>query len=696
MTRWSTSALSWRDTRTGYRTLAICGLILLASWTLVSVDCGNRASDARERPGRGVFVLALDGMDPNLTRGLMAKGRLPNLSSLAAAGSFRALGSTIPAESPVAWASFATGQNPGGHGVFGFLRRSMTYAAESSMPDVQVGTFVLNMWPWRPPSVKPVVMARSFWEVAAAHHLRPSIIAAPMTFPPTVLPVGFLLSGFPLPDLRNTLGTYSMWTTDASVAARDTAVHLLAFRDGVADSALVGPKNPIAVAQLAQMDDGMGAPQSGTAQKAVDASADLLLSMRLEWVRRSGSAVISLGKSSVRLRARQWSDWVPVEFRATPFVRVRGTVRFFLVRADEELVLYGSPVNFDPRAPLVSISSPASFSEELERGIGLYGTLGWAESADKALKDGRLDDEAFLEDAERAMDDRERMILWSLQHTSWDLFVCGIETLDRVSHMMWRFRDEAHPAHDPRLASTFRDAIDRFYERADQFVGRIREMLPPGTLFIIVSDHGFAAFRRQFNVNTWLAHHGYIATRPARVADMARSDLTVDWARSVAYGIGLGQVYINLAGREQLGIVSSGDYGRMVQRLRKDLLEATDSATGTSPVVEVHLRDAVYRGPFVARAPDLILGLTEHYRIGWLDATGLLRPQEFEDNTSRWSGDHCGLALRFSEGVLFMNRKISDSGKSEVSILDIAPTVLVAMGLPPEPSMEGRPLVPVR
>ena len=48
----------------------------------------------------------------------------------------------------------------------------------------------------------------------------------------------------------------------------------------------------------------------------------------------------------------------------------------------------------------------------------------------KPLNEGRLDEAAFLYDSERAMDDRERLILSTLARDDWDLFVGAVETTD--------------------------------------------------------------------------------------------------------------------------------------------------------------------------------------------------------------------------------------------------------------------------
>jgi predicted AlkP superfamily phosphohydrolase/phosphomutase len=67
-----------------------------------------------------VLCFGMDGADYDLVKALLAQGKLPTLARLAREGSFGPLRSTIPPLSPVAWSTFLTGLNPGGHGIFGF------------------------------------------------------------------------------------------------------------------------------------------------------------------------------------------------------------------------------------------------------------------------------------------------------------------------------------------------------------------------------------------------------------------------------------------------------------------------------------------------------------------------------------------------------------------------------------------------
>jgi hypothetical protein len=83
----------------------------------------KRRRSLRRARVRKVIILGLDGLDPDRCEMLMARGELPHLSRLQKDGSYRRLGTTMPALSPVAWSTFATGVDPSRHGIFDFIHR---------------------------------------------------------------------------------------------------------------------------------------------------------------------------------------------------------------------------------------------------------------------------------------------------------------------------------------------------------------------------------------------------------------------------------------------------------------------------------------------------------------------------------------------------------------------------------------------
>jgi predicted AlkP superfamily phosphohydrolase/phosphomutase len=463
---------------------------------------------------------------------------------------------------------------------------------------------------------------------------------------------------------------------------------------------LVGPDNPVVVGREKRLRaERARGPEVEQRLAELARGRRLTTPLTVRWKEGEPRAEIELAGRKLGLGVGEWSDWIPVTFTVNALVRVRGMVQLHLVRADHELQLYGSPVNLDPRRPAVPISSPAGFAPRLADEIGLYRTLGWAE-ATWPLNEGRLDEAAFMADCDRAFADRERIFMSRLERDDWDLYLAVIETTDRVQHMMWRFIDPRHPMHDASLAAAWGDAIERTYRKCDDLVGRMRAKLPAGTVVFVMSDHGFHSFRRCVNLNSWLAEHGYLVFTGQPSGGMKRLDDLfgrgrfwegVDWRRTRAYALGLGQIYFNLRGRESQGIVSAGaEYTALQDEIVLKLEPLSDPETGERVFGGIYRRDELYHGEYLVNAPDLQAGFGDGYRVGWQDTLGGIRPSVIENNTKKWSGDHCGTARHLSAGVLFSNRRLA---REDPHIMDIAPTILKLLAVPLPPDLDGRPFL---
>src|SRR5262245_3346769 len=394
----------------------------------------ERRSDER------VFVIGFDGMDPTLTSRFMAEGKLPNLQKLAESGTYRTLGTTQPSESPVAWASFATGVNPGKHNIFDFLIRDFeTYMPDLAMVDKTTHPLKL-LWGTIPIARPKPLSTRggtSFWVTAGRDGIKSKVLTVPVTFPPEEIEHGELLAGLPVPDIRGTVGTFYYWATDLSSFEEGSPefggyLKRLLFDNGVSQTFLRGPESPV----LKQEEAAIRARQkNGNATEAdekrladLKGTKDVNVPITISWKENSGEVGIEVQGTKLSLKQGEWSDWVPLTFKVNTFIQLHAMTQFFIQRADSELQIYAHPANFDPRNPPTPISKPDSFAPDLAKRIGLYRTVGWAESMDKSLQELRTDEASFLHDADKAFDDREKIIFENLKKDDWDLFVTAIET----------------------------------------------------------------------------------------------------------------------------------------------------------------------------------------------------------------------------------------------------------------------------
>jgi predicted AlkP superfamily phosphohydrolase/phosphomutase len=654
-----------------------------------------------------LVILGFDGMDPALVGTWMKEGKLPNMKRLAGQGGMYPLATTHSPESPTAWASFATGVNPGKHNIYDFLvRDTATYLPDLGMVRREPARFLLDYIPYAKPKLSSLRGATSFWVTAGRAGVRSSVLTVPVTFPPEEVPNGELLSGLPLPDIRGTMGTFYYFATDLSRYEEGNTefggiLKRLVMEEDVARTELVGPPNPIIKQKIQAL---RAKPSPSPADRAAMADLqtreDVRIPVTIRWNRQPKTATVEIAGESLLLEPGRTSRWVDLEFRVNFLVRVHGMAQLLLMNADNELQLYISPVNWKPDAPPVAMSSPAGFSGELFERLGYYRTLGWSE-ATWPLNEGRMDERTFMEDLYKAFDDRAQVILSRIDSREWDVLVGVIESTDRVQHMMWRFMDPKHPMYDAALAAQYGDAIERVYRRADQFVGEVLEHIEPGTPLLIVSDHGFHSWRKSVNLNTWLVQQGYMVLQGQQPGEKKLDDLfgggefweNVDWTRTRAYAMGLGQIYFNLRGREGKGIVSPGaEAARLADELSARLLTLTDPDDGARIIRAVYKRDDVYAGEFLANASELQVGMEEGYRVSWQTTLGGSPQGIVYPNMKKWSGDHGGYDFATTAGVLISNRPIARRESGGLSIMDIAPTVLKYFGLPIPGDLDGQPL----
>ena len=129
-----------------------------------------------------VCLIGLDCTPHSLLQRMIGEGIMPNMAGLVPNGSLRRVNSVYPWVSSVAWSSFMTGQNPGKHGIFGFIDRD----------PATLKTFI--------PTARHM-KSRTLWEILSEAGKQVVVVNVPVTYPPK--PVnGVLISGFLSPTLE--------------------------------------------------------------------------------------------------------------------------------------------------------------------------------------------------------------------------------------------------------------------------------------------------------------------------------------------------------------------------------------------------------------------------------------------------------------------------------------------------------------
>ena len=617
---------------------------------------------------QGMIVIGIDGMDYALSRKLIDEGRLPNLARLEQMGGFQALGTSVPPQSPVAWSNFITGLDSGGHGIYDFIHRNpetMDPYLSTSKPIEPSRTLKFGKWdiPLSGGGMELLRRGTPFWEVLEGHGIPTTIIRMPANFPPSGSAYREL-SGMGTPDVLGTPGYYSFYTTmpERITANTEALIERVQVRDGIVEAELLGPPNPLLI-------------------ESEDLKAPFTVYVDDEYL----VAKIVVGQEEFILQQGEWSEWVPVEFEMIPYVQsINATARFFLREIRPEFELYVSPINLDPAAPLMPISTPVGYATELAEATGRFYTQGMPEDTN-ALNEGVFNNADFMTQAAMVHTEIRNQFDYVLNEFRGGFLFYYFGNLDQVSHMMWRAMDPEHPAHDPIADAPYANAVIDRYVDADDFIGETLGKLPENTTLVVMSDHGFTSWRRAMNLNTWLLENGYITLmNPRRVTGIPYFG-NVDWESTEAYAVGLNGVYINLRGREANGSVMPLDQDTLSAEIAEKLLSFIDPITGEQAVTKVYHRDEVFAaGGYLDIGPDLIVGFAKGVRGSNESALGEFSTETIFDNDHPWSGDHL-MDHETVPGVLFSSRPLQ---RVVTSLQKLAGVLLAEFGIedfPPTP-----------
>jgi predicted AlkP superfamily phosphohydrolase/phosphomutase len=644
-------------------------LCLASSGALLS----GGSLQAQTPPPSKMVVLGVDGMDPKLLGGLLEDGELPNVARVIESGGFRELGTSNPPQSPVAWSSFITGLDPGGHGLFDFLAldRSVMqpYLSSSAVLPPRLGPLKLGNLQIPLGSERTVLLRNgtAFWEMLEEAGVDVTIFNIPANYPP-VPSRGDSLSGMGTPDLRGSPGTFMFFSTDADLEPRTVSGGELRHFEvnGAALLArIIGPPDALRAD---------GAPLMATLEVLPDPDHEV--------------ALLRSASRELLVNAGEWTEWLELDFGSLPGAAVPGMVRLYLKSVHPRTELYVSPVNIDPRRPAQIISSPEDYAPRLAEATGPFYTQEMPEDTN-ALSAQVLSPAEFLAQSSLVLEERRRILAFELDRFNarqGDAFLFFyLSSIDQRHHMMARHFDSRHPAHSSAENAAVRGAMRSSYREVDALVGAVLEAIGDDVALVIMSDHGFSDFHREAHLNTWLERNGYLTLLEEGEADEGDWLVNIDWSRTTAFAMGLNSLYVNVAGRERDGIVPPTERLALAREIAEKLEQWVDEETGMPVVTHAALREEAYRGPELAEAPDLIVGYGNGYRASWATTEGRTADVLIEDNLDEWSGDHC-VDPALVPGVFVSNlRPAADAPR----LVDLTVGILDYFGVAPSPAMRG-------
>lgn len=648
----------------------------------------NESQENRHR----VVVLGIDGMDHGLSQRLMAEGRLPNLAALSEEGGFRALGTSIPPESPVAWSNFITGQNPGGHGIYDFLQPNWIeteggdamFVGEDSIYHGTEDSWILRGFgyklPLKPGDSMNKRRGATFWEVLEDHGIPATVFKIPANYPPTPTEQK-VLSGMGTPDVSGGYGTYYIYTDDQFALPEEVEaknVVAVTIYDNVIQTFLKGPENPL-------IDVQKGDPPAIT---KVPLRIDIDPTEPLVRIRVGGD-----DGEQVILREGEWSEFTEANFDIVPYVTgVTGIVRFYLQEVRPTFRLFVDPINASPLAPAFDMSTPPEWVTELAEKYGLFMTKGMPENTE-ALKQGVISHEEMRAHSLLIYESRKKLLFDLLDDHQSGLLFDYFSSIDLNSHMFWACMDDQHPGHVKDTTQAARDFIEWLYEDMDRVIGEVRRRMAPEDTLIVMSDHGFSPYYRAFNLNTWLLENGYLTLKEDADRDADPGFLSlVDWSKTRAYNFGFCGLYLNLKGRDPMGIVEPSQADALVDEICSRLIKVVDPENGEPVFLRMYKSREVYSGEAVELAPEIVVGFQREYRNSDKSSIGEVPKELIGDNLKAWSGCHL-MAAEAVPGVLFSNRDIR---VEDPKLYDLTATILSEYGIEKPDNMVGRPLWPAR
>lgn len=358
-----------------------------------------------------------------------------------------------------------------------------------------------------------------------------------------------------------------------------------------------------------------------------------------------------------------------------------------LSRAGKQVIVLAVPGTYPPRplngamvgcfltpGPDSDYTYPPALKAELTARFGPY----------------RLDVENFRsEDKQRILDDIYRM---TEQHFAmarhlvtsrpWDFFMMVEMGTDRIHHAFWKYFDPAHRKYE--RGNPFENAVFDYYRFVDAQVAELLPLLGEDTTVFVVSDHGAQKMEGGVCINEWLQQEGYftLAEPVSGLTPLAKAK--IDWSKTRAWGEGgyYSRIFLNVRGREPQGVIPPAEVESTRDQLKRKL-EAMPDEKGRPMGTVVYKPEEVYRA--VRGVPPDLVVYFGNLRWRSVGSLGLGTVHTFENDTGPDDANH-------SEYGIFILREPGRQGRrlDNLSLFDVAPTILTRFGLTPAAGMQGK------
>ena len=370
---------------------------------------------------------------------------------------------------------------------------------------------------------------------------------------------------------------------------------------------------------------------------------------------------------------------------------------------------------------------PPELAQEIQRAVPSF-SLAPEGTAHALGREARL-----VAGLERMTQMNRETLRYLMARDEWDFVMTVFKEPDVAMHWLWRFTDQSHSSYVTEAPDNVRQGLKQCYRNMDAGLAELLDAAGENTIVIIMSDHGAGPLEQYIHANAWLLSEGFMSLRGnarigakrliyrlgitptalykltmalGRGAQMAQtmrqhkagamsmvrrvflSFADVDWSRTSVYALGnYGQLYINLRGREPQGIVAPGaEYERVVEDVVERLHNLRHPKTGEAIPLRVYRRGEIYRGDHLEEGPDVVF-LPVDMRYNGFGLYQFSSKSWLEPSFDRSGGHRMhGTVMLFGPGIR-RGQKLEGA-----RLIDLAPTVLAALGVPIPDDMDGRVL----
>jgi predicted AlkP superfamily phosphohydrolase/phosphomutase len=598
---------------------------------------------------RRLVMIGIDGFSPQYMDLFVEQGGLPAIQSVIQRGVRTSLFSTLPACTPVAWATIATGAPPSVTGIEGFLLHR-----EGSPLDERISGCYSNR-----------CQAEPIWSTATQFGKRAYVVKFPLSYPSSE-------ASFRLDGAAGWGGIRCLHEAASSSVG--------ATPDADAGSTRIEPDG-----ETWTNEESLGLK---VVWRGVWSLPSLWGAGNLEFylVAMESDNCLAVGISALRdasqmLTVVKVGDWSSPLTISAPCRRRQADCSFRIKLLECAL----DPARIRILNTTIHEKSGHSSPGEIwDRHAEKVGPIE-EQSEPSLVFHAGLDLKSQIEIMRLNADWITHCSSSLLRNEEWDLFMVQVHFVDWAHHLLQGKLDPRHPDCCLEQSAEYRAMLLQCYRMADGLVGEVIESVGDQADVVVLGDHGQDLRHSSLCCNEWLCQAGLLTWKD--------SGASVDWTRTQAYAAG-NYIYLNLKGREPHGIVEPYEAEALIEAILRGLRDLVDPGAGENVIFAADRKSRFHEmGGDGEGVGDIVFCCASGYqstngRGPILERTVALR--EFTSGHDHfWPCDERIQTALFAAGPSFRRQY---AAKQVARLIDVAPTLCAALGIPAPANSQGQVL----